>query len=39
LDRSLLKESAEAGYNIFVYGFKTKSESYKGISKDGLISD
>ena len=41
LDGSLLKESAAAGYNNFVYGLETKSEfKYcKGIDVDGVITD
>ena len=41
LDGSLLKESAAAGYNNFVYGLETKSEfEYcKGIDVDGVITD
>lgn len=41
LDSSLLKESAAAGYNNFVYGLETKSEfEYcKGIDVDGVITD
>jgi glycerophosphoryl diester phosphodiesterase len=41
LDGSLLKESAAAGYNNFVYGLETKSEfEYcKGINVDGVITD
>ena len=41
LDGSLLKESAAAGYNNFVYGIETKSEfEYcKGIDVDGVITD
>lgn len=41
LDGSLLKESAVAGYNNFIYGLETKSEfDYcKGIEVDGVITD
>jgi len=41
LDSSLLKESAAAGYNNFVYGIETKSEfEYcKGIDVGGVITD
>lgn len=41
LDGSLLKESAVAGYNNFIYGVETKSEfDYcKGIDVDGVITD
>ena len=41
LDDALLKESATAGYNNFVYGLETKSEfDYcKGIDVDGVITD
>ena len=41
LDGSLLKESAAAGYNNFVYGLETKSEfDYcKKINVDGVITD
>lgn len=41
LDASLLKESAAAGYNNFVYGLETKSEfEYcKRIDVDGVITD
>ncbi len=41
LDDSLLKESAAAGYNNFVYGLEIKSEfEYcKGINVDGVITD
>jgi glycerophosphoryl diester phosphodiesterase len=41
LDGPLLKESAAAGYNNFVYGLETESEfEYcKGIDVDGVITD
>jgi glycerophosphoryl diester phosphodiesterase len=41
LDGSLLKESAVAGYNNFIYGLETKSEfDYcKKINVDGVITD